>query len=53
VEWLDYLIENFLEPWGIKVNGEVEWQGEERDDRGLIVVKDNEVTTKRPKVTWE
>lgn len=53
VEWIDYLIENFLEPWGIKVNGEVEWQGEERDDRGLIVVKDNVVTTKRAKVTWE
>lgn len=41
--WLEYLITNFFEPWGVKVNGEVEFQGEDRDDRGKIVVTDNEV----------
>lgn len=41
--WLQYLITNFFQPWGITVNGEVEFQGEDRDDRGKIVVKDNVV----------
>ena len=44
VEWLRYLIEHFLAPWGYKLNGSVEWRGEEDDDRGRIVVKDNIVT---------
>lgn len=43
VEWLIYLIENFFKPWGITVNGEVEWSGEERSDIGKIVVTDNKV----------
>lgn len=41
--WLQYLITHFFEPWGIKVNGEVEWQGEEKEDMGKIVVTDNEI----------
>jgi hypothetical protein len=53
VEWLDYLIYNFLAPWGYILNGEVEWQGEDRDDRGLIVVKNNEVTTKIGRIVYE
>ena len=43
-EWLEYLIENFFEPWGIKVNGEVKWEGEDRSDLGKIVVIENDVT---------
>jgi hypothetical protein len=39
--WLRYLIIDFFEPWGVMVNGEVEWQGEDRDDRGKIVVTNN------------
>ncbi len=53
VEWIKFIIEHFLKPWGKTLNGEVEWQGEERDDRGMIIVKDNVVTTKKAKVTWE
>lgn len=53
VEWIKFIIEHFLKPWGKVLNGEVEWQGEERDDRGMIVVKDNVVTTKKAKVTWD
>jgi hypothetical protein len=45
VEWLQYLIEHFLAPWGYKLNGTVKWYGEDHDDRGRIVVKDNVVTT--------
>ena len=53
VPWIKYLIENFIKPWGLTVNGEVEWEGEESGDLGLIVVKDNVVTTKEGKVVYE
>lgn len=47
IEWLKYLIQNFLKPWGYTLNGEVEWQGEEPDDAGIIKVKDNVVRVGR------
>lgn len=53
VEWLTYLIENFLKPWGRVLSGEVEWEGEDRDDRGKIVVKDNVVTSKEARVVYD
>jgi len=53
VEWLKYLIDHFLGPWGYKLNGEVEWSGEERDDRGLLIVRDNKITTKQARIVWE
>jgi hypothetical protein len=53
VEWLEYLIEHFIKPWGRKLNGECPWQGEENDDRGRIVVKDNIVTVQEGKVVYE
>lgn len=40
-EWLDYLIENFFEPLGYVLNGDIEWQGEEMDDFGTIHVENN------------
>lgn len=43
VPWLKYLIDHFLGPWGYKLNGTVEWQGEEGSDFGAIVVDDNVV----------
>jgi hypothetical protein len=42
-EWINYLIENFLDPWGYSVSGQVEFQGEEPDDYGYIEVVDGEV----------
>lgn len=41
--WLKYMIANFFEPWGIKLNGAVRWQGEDMDDRGVLEVQDNAV----------
>lgn len=43
VEWLNYLIKHFFEPWGIKLNGQIEWRGEEWEDNGLITVTDSKV----------
>jgi hypothetical protein len=53
VKWLSYLIDNFLKPWGYVLNGEVEWEGEESDDMGKIVVKNNAVSTKKGVVRYE
>ncbi len=47
VEWLEYIIEHFLEPWQLTLNGEVVWQGEEIGDIGVIAVKDNMVTAQK------
>jgi len=53
IEWLQWLINNFFYPIGIKLNGEVNWQGEENSDLGKIIVKDNELKIKKGKVVWE
>ena len=44
--WLVYLIDNFIAPSGYKLNGEIQFQGEDEDDFGLIIVVDNEVEIK-------
>ncbi len=44
VEWLEYILEHFLIPWGYKLNGSVTFQGESIEDRGKILVRDNKVT---------
>ena len=49
VEWLEYIVEHFLKPWGYKLSGEVEWQGEDAADTGFIVAEKNEVWTEEVK----
>lgn len=46
IEWLRYIIENFLKPWGIEANGVVHWRGEEFEDNGTITVSSNFVNVK-------
>jgi len=46
VEWLEYLIKNFFAPNGYVLNGTVDFEGEDSDDFGEIVVKNNEVDIK-------
>ncbi|MEG4307349.1 hypothetical protein [Microcoleus sp. D3_18a_C4] len=41
VEWLQYIINNFIEPWGYVLRGEVNWQGEREEDVGMIWVENN------------
>lgn len=53
IEWIEYLIEHFLKPWGYVLNGEVEWFGEDSNDRGLICIEDNVVKTKIAKIVYE
>ena len=45
IEWIEYLIKHFLAPWGYKVNGTIDWSGEECTDHGTIYVEDNVVRT--------
>jgi len=52
VEWLQYLIDKILSPRGYTLNGECQWFGENRDDVGVIIVKNNKVTTKVGKLTY-
>lgn len=44
IEWLQYLIENFISRWGYKLNGEVSWNGEDNIDSGILSIKDNVLT---------
>lgn len=53
VEWLQYLIEHFLKPWGHVLNGEVTWAGEEPGDLGRIVVTDNVVLVQQGRVIYD
>lgn len=53
VEWIEYIIENFLTRWGYTLNGEVEWRGENSNDWGKIVIDNNKVSTKMPTVVWQ
>lgn len=43
VTWIEYIITNFLLPWGYTLNGKVWWKGEDVKDRGTITIKDNVV----------
>lgn len=38
VEWIQYLLDHFLTPWGYKLSGRVDWQGEDEHDTGFIVI---------------
>ena len=53
VDWIEYLIYHFLKPWGYVLNGEVEWDGEERGDIGIIIIRDNKVEIKHGKISYE
>ena len=41
VEWLQHLIDNFFSKWGVLLNGEIYWSGEDSKDNGTIAVVDN------------
>ncbi len=38
VEWLEYLSNHFLRPWGYVLDGDVEWCGEDEFDYGVVRV---------------
>lgn len=52
VEWIKYLIDHFLAPWGYKVDGLVDWNGEDRGDVGQIEVKRNKVVARKGRIVY-
>ena len=53
INWLKYLINHFFAKWGIELNGEIYWDGEDCEDKGLIVVENNNVIVKYAKIIYE
>jgi hypothetical protein len=53
IEWLQYLIVHFFEPWGIKLNGECYWQGEDNSDMGKIEIIDNVINIYETEVEYK
>lgn len=43
VEWLEYLVEHFLKPWGYELSGSVHWYGEDPGDSGVIYAKGHRI----------
>lgn len=53
VAWLKYYINHFFSKWGVMLNGEITWEGEESSDLGKIVVTDNVVQVLTGTITYE
>jgi hypothetical protein len=41
--WLQFLIDEYLTPWGYRLTGSVEWDGEEALDVGVLSVREGKV----------
>lgn len=52
VEWIKYIIDRILAPRGYVLNGEVYWSGEEDYDRGILIVRDNEVFVREGEIVY-
>ena len=52
VEWIQYIVTHFMEPWNVTLNGEVTWCGEDPYDHGKIVITNNCITAMSGEVTY-
>ena len=55
--WLQYIQEHFLNPWGSKLNGEIDWSGEDWNDIGILYASDGRIeevwsTISNPGPSW-
>lgn len=41
--WLEYIQEHLLTPWGSKLNGQIEWSGEDWNDIGILYASDGRI----------
>lgn len=53
VEWLQYMIDHFFSPWNTKLNGTIDWEGEDHSDTGTIKVVDSVISIDNGVVTSE
>ena len=56
-DWLNYIQDHFLNPWGSKLNGKIDWCGEDHEDKGVIYAKDGMIEAvpsiiKNPGPSW-
>lgn len=40
VDWMNYIIDNYLSKWGVTLSGKIHYQGEATGDHGNLVIKD-------------
>lgn len=52
-EWLLFLLKKFFVPWGYTLNGQVNWNGEDRTDMGVMRIEDNVLSVDVASVTYE
>ena len=52
VEWLEYLLDQYLKPWGYQLTGTVCWCGEDRDDLGQIEALGDKIVVRRGTVVY-
>ena len=53
IYWLIYMVDNFFLPWGYVLNGEIRYQGEDKDDQGVLIFKKNNLYRKTYKYRIE
>lgn len=46
IHWLQYIQENMLTPWGVKLDGKIKWRGEDSSDKGVILAQNGVITSK-------
>jgi len=49
IEWLNFIVDRHLEPWGVTVTGTVRWTGETKEDKGRIRFDQSVMTVHRAK----
>lgn len=53
VEWMEYVIDNFIKPSGCVGNGVIQWEGKEQGDVGQIKIVDNVVTSVKGSIAYD
>ena len=53
IAWIKFIVKSIIKPWGLMLNGEVEWKGEDSEDMGKIIIKDNEIEIFDAVITYE
>jgi hypothetical protein len=45
--WINRIVDKYLRPWGVKIDGEVKWSGEDTEDVGVLVATGDKVTGRK------
>lgn len=52
-EWMQYILDEFITPWGIVANGVIDAQGEDASDVWRLKVINNKVVVQQGRVVFE